>query len=400
MQSSRSKESAINLTSSERRSFFGFLGLYIASSALLILFFAISFYRFESDAISAMQRQSMQNAAQKIASQLITSFMHHQGFSPPVSDYTYSLLDEHNDLIYGPKVNLPAFREGFVATGQTRYLVDTSAQMHHGVKYIIIHAPMLSDELGALMFRVIGLCLAAIVIMTVAGYFLARMFLKPVLRERVRLDRFIKDTTHELNTPISALLMSVSKLRPGATDPKVLSRIQLSAKRLQNIYADLTFLLLHTEHSPASPIDLRDVLENELLLYEELAQKKKITFRKELGSVITEMDDTGAHRLFSNLLSNAIKYNRIGGVIELELNETHFMIHDNGIGINPEEKTRVLERFYRGQNAEGGFGIGLDIVVNICRRYAFRLGIESEKGAGTTIKIIFPDREKSTPMQQ
>ena len=101
------------------------------------------------------------------------------------------------------------------------------------------------------------------------------------------------------------------------------------------------------------------------------------------------MDEVSAQRLFGNLISNAIKYNKHGGKMELKLTAEEFSISNSGAGIKKEQQSRSFERFYRANEYEGGFGIGLDIVKRVCQKYKIDIEISSIKNVLTTVTLKF-----------
>lgn len=377
------------MTSSEKKSFWGFLGLYIGSSVFLILFIAVSFYRFELSNMVAMKKEKMQNTALAISSKIISSYMHSQPLHvDDVNGYEITLYNDEKMPIYGNEVKGVEFAQGFYEDNMSYYFVDLSPQMHHGVKYLVLKSKKTDEQASELLKNILFAALFCVIVVAVVGYFLAKMFLKPIQNERLKLDKFIKDSTHELNTPISAILMSIERLKKESIDPKILQRVDISAKRVQKIYSDLTYLLLEDEKRHIKKVNLKEVLENELTLYEELARKKSLRIKKELDDVLFEIDETSAQRLFSNLLSNAIKYNAQGGEINIELSPHRFSMANGGAGIDKAHREKVFERFYRVSEHEGGFGIGLDIVKRVCERYNIDVEIDS-KNDMTVITLKF-----------
>ena len=101
------------------------------------------------------------------------------------------------------------------------------------------------------------------------------------------------------------------------------------------------------------------------------------------------IDEVSAQRLFSNLFSNAIKYNKQGGTIDIKLTQGYFTITNSGSGIKKEQQERIFERFYRANEHEGGFGIGLDIVKRVCQRYGIEIDISSARNNLTIVKLRF-----------
>ena len=103
--------------------------------------------------------------------------------------------------------------------------------------------------------------------------------------------------------------------------------------------------------------------------------------------------------LIYNLCDNAIRYNNRGGKVLVrvhEIDETgnvELVVKDNGIGIPKEHQERIFERFYRVDKSRskstGGTGLGLAIVKHIVSQHRAEMTLESESGAGTTIRILF-----------
>lgn len=102
-----------------------------------------------------------------------------------------------------------------------------------------------------------------------------------------------------------------------------------------------------------------------------------------------KMDKDDFIRLFNNLFSNAIKYNKINGKIEVILKDKTLSIKDSGIGIKKEKIKDIYKRYYRATSQSGGFGLGLNIVNMICKKYDIKIEVESFENEGTTFKLLF-----------
>ena len=337
-----------------------------------------------------MKKEKMQNIALSLSSEIISSYMRSEPlYVKNVDGYEVALYDEHQMPIYGEEAEDILFEQGFYKDKRFDYFVDLSPQMHHGVKYLVLKSKKEDQETQKLLQSILFTAMFAVLLVAVVGYFLSKMFLKPIQNERVKLDKFIKDSTHELNTPITAILMSIERLKKENIDEKILKRVDVSAKRVQKIYSDLTYLLLESENQNVKQINLREIVENELTLYEDLALKKSISIHKELKDAFFSMDEVSAQRLFGNLISNAIKYNKHGGKMELKLTAEEFSISNSGTGIKKEQQSRIFERFYRANEYEGGFGIGLDIVKRVCKKYKIEIEINSTQNGLTRVILRF-----------
>lgn len=337
-----------------------------------------------------MKKEKMQNIALSLSSEIISSYMHSEPLHVGnVDGYEIALYNKEGVLLHGLDVGNIPLKQGFYSDEEFEYFIDLSPQLHHGVKYLILKSKKVDKQILNLLQEILVVAVFSVGLIAVVGYFLAKMFLKPIQNERIKLDKFIKDTTHELNTPITAILMSVERLKKENIDEKILKRVDISSKRVQKIYSDLTYLLLENENQEAKQINLKEIIENELTLYEDLASKKSLTIDKNLSDAFLMIDQLSAERLISNLLSNALKYNKHGGKIELTLSANEFTISNSGTGIKKEQQDKIFDRFYRANEYEGGFGIGLDIVKRVCQRYKIEIKISSVENGLTTVTLGF-----------
>ena len=232
-----------------------------------------------------------------------------------------------------------------------------------------------------LIKSIIGFLLSYLVL-AILGYYLIKLLLKPIKEARKQLDNFIKDTTHELNTPITALLMCANE--SSLKNPKNLERILVSAKRVSELYKDLTYIFLEDKNSKVlEELNLKELIDEQLSYFYLLANKKQIKIECKLDDTKVIMDREDFKRLFSNLISNTIKYNKKGGAVKIGLKSKTLTIEDTGIGIDREKINNIFERYYRATTNSGGFGIGLSIVKDICNKYNIKLKVESVKDKGT-----------------
>ena len=225
-------------------------------------------------------------------------------------------------------------------------------------------------------------------IISLVGFYLAKLFLIPIKDERERLNIFIKDTTHELNTPISAILMSTESTN---LTHKQIERVRLSAKRVSEIYKDLTYVFLenHLKEKIINKLSLNTIINEQLKYFEPLASKKRITITTNLEEFEYKINEDDFIRVFNNLVSNSIKYNKISGEIDISLKNKTLTIKDTGIGIREEKIKNIFDRYYRATSEQGGFGIGLNIVSKICKDYNIKIVVDSELNESTTFKLIF-----------
>jgi len=233
----------------------------------------------------------------------------------------------------------------------------------------------------------------ALIVLAIFGLFFVSILLRPMRDSITLLDDFIKDTTHELNTPISAILANIEmmdKNTMGAKNEKKLARINIAAKTVSHLYQDLTFLTLsHKKSSKDEWVDLKALIEDRVEYFAILATSKKIQFSLDLNESALFIDSIKIARVVDNLISNAIKYNKRNGKIMITLRKHYLTVEDTGIGIESEKVYEIFERYTRFNASEGGFGIGLNIVKGIIDEYQLQIDVESVLDQGTRIRIDF-----------
>jgi two-component system phosphate regulon sensor histidine kinase PhoR len=222
--------------------------------------------------------------------------------------------------------------------------------------------------------------------------------------EQVRAD-FVANVTHEIKTPLTAIIGFVETLQQGAIDDRVkaqkfLLTIHENAQRLNRLVDDLLTLSsielgetkLHLEG-----LALEDVFETALTLISLRAALKNVRIQRDvqpgLPMVLADRD-----RLVQ-ILVNAVKFTHEGGSVSITASpevqgSVVIKITDTGIGISKSELPRLGERFYRIDKTRsremGGTGLGLSIVKHLMKAHEGSMEIESTLGKGTTVSLHFP----------
>lgn len=226
--------------------------------------------------------------------------------------------------------------------------------------------------------------------------------------EQIRAD-FVANATHEIKTPLTAIIGFVETLQQGAINDgakalKFLAVIHENAQRLNRLVDDLLTLSaielgetkLHAEQTAP-----RDLLDRSLSLIMPKADLKNIIINTELPNDLPPIsaDRDKAVQILLNILDNAVKFTPEGGgvTITAAVMEPGFVtlkIADTGPGIGKSELPRLGERFYRVDRMRsrdmGGTGLGLSIVKHLMRIHQGRMEIESIPGKGTQVSVVFP----------
>jgi len=285
------------------------------------------------------------------------------------------------------------FNEEIYVQKNKIHFVKSLDEYFLGAKYLIVEVSSDNSWRDDVWKNIIGYGILAFLLFMVFGLYLAKLFLKPMRDSIVLLDRFIKDTTHELNTPLSAILANIEMMDTDIMvekNKKKLTRISIAAKTVSTLYKDLTFLTLEQEKANEDEVlHLKEIVENRVEYFDILAKSKNITFILSLEAVNIIMNRNKFMRVLDNLISNAIKYNKRGGKIYITLTKNSLMIEDTGIGINEEKIPFMFDRYMRFNQSEGGFGIGLSIVKKIVDEYKMQIEVKSKEAKGTTILLNF-----------
>ena len=354
-----------------------FVLLYFSSTFILLSIIFILIFNMQKRMLEDLTLAKMKNFSFDISSNIITAHMQNRelDFKQFLNrEYQFSLLDSRGDIIFGDH-----FKRDKI------YIEDKTPLGHLGVWSIIVWSSGFDKEIDSILYRVIFGFLISYTIISFVGYYLTKMFLQPIREARERLDNFIKDTTHELNTPITAIMMCANEQM--LKNPKNLKRLYISAKRVSELYKDLTYLFLE-ERREAREVEISSIILEELHYFEILASTKKIDIEVDLEETKIYIDIYDFKRLFSNIISNAIKYNRQNGSISITLKDGVLKVADSGIGIDRDKLKKIFKRYYRATKNSGGFGIGLNIVEKIASRNGIKVNVNSSL-SGTVFILDF-----------
>ena len=379
----------IDLTSSEKKSFFSFLALYLGSSFILMLIALFFYYQNEKTLYLDLVKSNMQNIVSKVSNEIIISHMLDVEFDKNIylnnQDYTISFYDKDKNLLFGNLDEKLNFEQNFYNDEEKLIIVDSSTVGHLGIWYIALKDNRLKEKISNLKLNIFLVFLIFYTIIAIVSWSLAKLFLKPIKNERERLNNFIKDTTHELNTPISAIIMSCED---DNLTKKQIDRIKFSAKRVSEIYKDLTYIFLgNIEKKSLDKIDLSKVIKEEIINFEPMIARKRLKINLNIEEFFYEINKDDFIRLFNNLFSNAIKYNKTDGNIDIILQNSELIIKDSGIGISKDKIKDIFNRYYRATNQSGGFGLGLNIVNMICKTYNIKIDVQSSENIGSTFTL-------------
>lgn len=221
-------------------------------------------------------------------------------------------------------------------------------------------------------------------------------------------NEFISNITHELKTPIATVGVAIEALKSfnAMDDPKRTQEyLSISQNELQrlNLLVDKVLKLSMFEKKE---IDLKYELINLKDVVDEVVASMRLQIEKYRASVTVNVEGDctlQADRLHLlsvvfNLLDNALKYGGDSPVVQINLeekeNSIEMKVSDNGIGISPEYKDKVFEKFFRVPHGDThnakGYGLGLSYTAHVIKKHSGTIRLESEQGKGAIFIIILP----------
>lgn len=227
--------------------------------------------------------------------------------------------------------------------------------------------------------------------------------------------RFYSYVSHEFKTPLSLILTPTEDLlNRKSYDSKegkpILALILKNANRLLRLVdqildfrkIDAGKIILNTE-----TYDLVSFISEIVSDFAIKAKKSNIDlqFICPFKELLYTFDADKLDKVFFNIISNAFKYTPNGGLIHITLlrsiQNIEITISDNGIGMDKKDKDNAFELFYRAtQNVSLGTGLGLALSREFVNLHDGDISVESEKGQGTTFKIVLPYLEHNSATQK
>ena len=393
------KSSGIDLSKSETRTIIGFSLIY--SILVLVILGVITFlyYQFKKDLMIQDKRQTLQNYSNTHIANLKELHINidKSDIYPRDERFNSAIYDSSKKKIFSTLLmndvkldEVIYLKDGYI------HLIKEPESYYLGSKYIIVEIEDDNIWFANIKYKMLFWFLFSFILLLFVGYFIAKLFLKPMRESIQMLDRFIKDTTHELNTPIAAILSNIQMINKDNIDEKLakkINRIEIGAKTISNIYEDLTFVSLNNQIiSNNEKLYFSQILNQRVDFFKSIASSKKIEFILDIkDDIFIVCDVKKLSKLIDNILSNAIKYNKFQGFIKVTLKDKILIIEDSGKGMSKDNLSNLFTRYKRFDKSVGGFGIGLNIVSLIAKEYDFKIDVISKIDVGTRIKIKWQD---------
>jgi signal transduction histidine kinase len=341
----------------------------------------------------------------------------------------------------------PIFIQAASSTGTRNHvLAGLHEELNHDLAALELET---GTTLGALQTRLLWICLASFVAVAVGACWLVGVGLSPLRRlsqavgqvsakdfrlavdaeqmpqelqaivarltetlgllERAfaREKQAAVDISHELRTPVAALLTTIEvalrKPRPVERYESLLRECHAICQQMSQMVERLLALAkldagADTIH--AKSVDVGEIVEQCLSLVRPLAASRQLTIDLDCPKPVhLHTDPDKLREILTNLLHNAIEYNRPGGrvgvAVERNNGYVEFAVHDTGVGISKDAHGQIFERFYRADGSRAASvthaGLGLSIVKGYVELLGGSLSLKSDEGMGSTFSVRLAD---------
>ncbi|MBD2513071.1 ATP-binding protein [Nostoc muscorum FACHB-395] len=297
-----------------------------------------------------------------------------------------------NDKVWLRQVTLPVYQDGLL------------------IGYMQAAMPITSVESALAEFRLVLAISVPITLGAIAltGWWLGGLAMQPIRHSYDHLQRFTADASHELRSPLTAIISNAQfGFLSKSTD------LEVQRQRFQKIFdigqsmsilvTNLLFLARSQGQLPTESlkeVDLKRLLvqiTNDYVTHQDVQHISLIS--KLPNNSVTVLGDANLlYQAVVNLVNNACKYTPAGGEVQLHLfTQSHsavIQVIDNGIGIPKNDLPYIFERFYRVDKKRsrktGGFGLGLAIAQQIIQSHGGQISLRSVLKKGTTLQIFLP----------
>ena len=239
-------------------------------------------------------------------------------------------------------------------------------------------------NLFTIKLKIISIQILLLFLFASLSYFLSIRALRPMQDAITKLDNFSKDLIHDLNTPITSILLNMKILDKNSDfdNNKPLSRIKKNIEDISELHNNLT-TLLQEDTMQVQKENIVKIIEDVVATHQKIYTH--IKYKLEIKELFASINKNAFTQVLVNLISNASKYNNKNGFVKIYSIDRVLYIQDSGIGIkNPSE---IFNRSYTEQSS--GTGIGLDITKRLCEAMNIEISATSQTNIGTIVKLEF-----------
>ncbi|CUU78355.1 putative two-component sensor [Campylobacter hyointestinalis subsp. hyointestinalis] len=357
---------------------------FLATVILMLLFIAQGFWTIKLN-IKSEQNKDIAMLAKKsaILSKNLSNLDNQNSLI-----YEFALYDSNENIITSKLSKNPP-NLNFQVLVQNGFIYYKTAILQDQKTYFLVVAKQQNWYKIGLISTLIFI--GTIILVFISIYFIYQSTLKIHQRQKKMMNSFFNDAMHELKTPLGVATLNLDMLE---IRNKNTHRIKSALKQMKMTYEDVEFFIKHSyENFPKKPINFSYFLEQRVRFLTTIANSKDIKIISKIEpNLEIFMSEIELTRLSDNNISNAIKYSKSGNDIEIYLTEEDgfvvFSVKDYGKGI--KDTKAIWQRYAREDLSAGGFGLGLNIVANICNKYNIIYSVSSVLGKGSTFTYKIP----------
>lgn len=356
-------------------------------SAIFFLFIAIPAYfytKLEIENHTSSEKRLLFEHAQKIQRAIydFSNSKSSQFIFPKSFKFGTVLLDAQGKVVY---------KASHIKNLDERISLDFELVNNRlNANRLIVSTNIRYDEIY-LKILLLTICVGLFIFISI--FLLIQASVEPYKNANEYLDAFFNDAMHELKTPLGVIQLNLEMLEAKQAQSKELQRSINAAKNLFFIYEDIEYLIKQKRvRYNKESLDFSYLLSQRVDQFESLTYSKKLQLNIDIDpSVSIEINRIHLQRIIDNTLSNAIKYSYKETTIYVSLKKdahsTIFSVQNSGPVI--QDTQSIFNRYYKENSIKGGFGIGLNIVKNICDTNEIQIICTSTKNTGTLFKYIF-----------
>ncbi|WP_249933440.1 sensor histidine kinase [Campylobacter mucosalis] len=361
---------------------------------LLAIFIIMALFGFQSYIIVILaQKNEVSNATfgiMKFESTITKAFEASQTM-PTSLIYRYAILSEDNSILFSNLKEIPPELKDskLIKNGRLYY---KNFFFKNNKPYYIIISQELNDKrnifLSVLMF---SFMLIVVIVTLYLSYFAS---IKPYKQAQKYLNDFFNDAMHELKTPLGVAKINLEML---GLENKYTKRINNALKQMQIAYDDVEYFIKRGYIKfPTERVELSEFIRERVRFIASIADIKSMKIVLNLNcEFFIEISKISLQRLIDNNLTNAIKYSHKDSEIIVSLEPLGdgvvFSVQDFGVGI--KDVKQVFKRYEREDSVQGGFGIGLSIVREICVQNNILYRVKTKLGEGSTFFYEFKSHQ-------
>lgn len=303
---------------------------------------------------------------------------------PKSFQYNVELLNSKQNTIYETKNS---------DITKSDRVIDVEVKLGYNrldVKYLKISK---SISYKRIYLKFVMLTIYISLFMFISIFLIVKSSIYPYKKANEFLDAFFDDAMHELKTPLGIIQLNLEILQEKQQNIKEISRSINGVKNLLLVYQDIEYLIKHknvkfTKENVSFSIFLQQRVEQ----FESLTHPKQLIFDIDIENDIRlVINRTELQRIIDNTLSNSIKYSTPKTTIKVKLYKSDdaivYTVQNQGELIKDTQS--IFNRYYKENTIKGGFGIGLNIVKNICQTNSIKIDVNSSKEDGNSFKFTF-----------